>query len=129
MKDIGKRIRDKRKSLGLTQDQLCQQVGISKSFLSEVETGKRNLSSNNLLDLAKALGCSCDYLLVGGDLPAGVAVPPSLAQFAADKGLSFKQVEALLGMHRQVLAFRSSGEASEPDWFRLYAMLKEYLKP
>lgn len=129
MQDVGKRIRDKRKSLGLTQDQLCQQVKISKPFLSEVETGKRNLSSSNLLDLAKALGVSCDYLLVGGDLPAGVAVPPCLAQFAANKGLSFAQVEALLGIHRQAMAFHKKGGNSEANWDKLYKWLKGYLEP
>ena len=60
MQNAGQRIRNKRKSVGLTQDQLCQQVRISKSFPSEVETGKQNLSGNNLLDLAKVLGVSCD---------------------------------------------------------------------
>lgn len=124
MQDVGKRIRDRRKSLGLTQDQLCQQVRISKSFLSEVETGKRNLSSSNLLDLAKALGCSCDFLLVGGELPAGVAIPPSLAQFAAKKGLSFAQVEALLGIHRLVLAFHGKTKAFDPNWNDLYQWLQ-----
>lgn len=127
MKDVGKRIRDKRKSLGLTQDRLCDLTGISKSFLSEVETGKRNLSSAHLLEIAKALGVSCDYLLIGGDLPAGLAIPSSLTQFAANSGLSFKQVEALLGMHRQVLVFDPLNKASEPDWSRLYALLREYL--
>lgn len=124
MKDVGKRIRDKRKSLGLTQDRLCEIVGISKSFLSEVETGKRNLSSSNLLDLAKALGVSCDYLLVGGDLPAGVAIPPSLAQFAANKGLSFKQVEVLLGMQRLIAAFHGKLKVFDPDWNGIYQWLK-----
>lgn len=113
----------------MTQDQLCQQVRISKSFLSEVETGKRNLSSSNLLDLAKALGCSCDYLLIGGDLPAGVAIPPSLAQFAANKCLSYAQVEALLAIHRQVMAFHRKSVGSEANWDRLFKWLKGYLEP
>jgi DNA-binding XRE family transcriptional regulator len=129
MQDVGQRIRDKRKSLGLTQDQLCQQVGISKSFLSEVETGKRNLSSAHLLGIAKALGCSCDFLLVGGDLPAGAKIPPSLGHFAANKGLSYKQVEALLGVHRQAMAFHGKKERSEVNWDRLYKWLKGYLEP
>lgn len=123
MIDVGKRIREKRKALGLTQDQLCLVVGISKSFLSEVETGKRNLSSAHLLGIAKALGCSCDYLLVGGDLPAGLAIPPSLAQFAAKKGLSFKQVEALLGMHRLLVAFHEQ-KASKPHWNTIFNWLQ-----
>ncbi len=129
MDDVGKRIRDKRKSLGLTQDQLCQQVGISKSFLSEVETGKRNLSSAHLLGLAKALGCSCDYLLIGGDLPAGVAIPPSLAQFAAKKGLSYAQVEGLLGIHRLLMAFHAKTSKSDPDWEKLFKWLREFPAP
>jgi len=38
--DIGRIIRKRRRELGLTQDQVSEQVGISKPYLSNVETGK-----------------------------------------------------------------------------------------
>ncbi len=62
---VGNRIRSRRMELGWTQDQLCSKVNLSKSFISEVENNKRNLSAANLLDIAKVLGLSTDFLMTG----------------------------------------------------------------
>ena len=66
MLDVGTRIRTRRKELGLTQNDICREAGISKGFFSDVENGKRNLSSSHLLDISVVLDCSCDHLLKGG---------------------------------------------------------------
>jgi transcriptional regulator with XRE-family HTH domain len=127
MIDVGTRIRAQRKSQGLTQLQLCTQVGISESFLSEVETGKRNLSSSNLLDLAKALGCSCDFLLTGCTGGEDIPIPPSLKQFGARKNLPRHQLSALAGVYFHLQAFKSSGQLPHSvDWAKLYSLLREY---
>lgn len=127
MNDVGARIRAQRKSQGLTQHQLCTQVGISESFLSEVETGKRNLSSSNLLDLAKALRCSCDFLLTGHHGGEDLLIPPSLKQFGAKKNLPRHQLLALAGIYFHMQSFKSSGQLPHHvDWAKLYSLLKEY---
>ena len=129
MKGIAQRIRSIRKSQGLTQVGLCQIVGISKSFLSELENGKRNPSSLHLLELAKALGCSCDYLLTGGELASAVSVPQDLAEFAKTEKLSFDQVTALLAIHRLTHLFSiSDGTHTHAEWQKLYSLLREYAK-
>jgi transcriptional regulator with XRE-family HTH domain len=127
MIDVGTRIRAQRKSQGLTQLQLCTQVGISESFLSEVETGKRNLSSSNLLDLAKALGCSCDFLLTGCTGGEDIPIPPSLKQFGARKNLPRHQLSALACVYFHLQSFKSLGQLPHSvDWAKLYSLLKEY---
>jgi transcriptional regulator with XRE-family HTH domain len=127
MIDVGARIRAQRKSQGLTQHQLCTQVGISESFLSEVETGKRNLSSANLLDLAKALGCSCDFLLTGCTGGEDIPIPPSLKQFGARKNLPRHQLSALACVYFHLQSFKSLGQLPHSvDWAKLYSLLKEY---
>jgi transcriptional regulator with XRE-family HTH domain len=127
MIDVGTRIRAQRKSQGLTQLQLCTQVGISESFLSEVETGKRNLSSSNLLDLAKALGCSCDFLLTGCTGGEDIPIPPSLKQFGARKNLPRHQLSALACVYFHLQSFKSSGQLPHSvDWAKLYSLLREY---
>ena len=65
MAHTGDRIRAIREKRGLTQDQLADKAKISTGFLSDVENGKRNVSSENLLKIANALGASADYLLRG----------------------------------------------------------------
>ena len=62
---VGERIKKRRLELGWTQDQLGQKAGISKSFLSDLENGKRSVSAKNLLDIARALSVSLDFLMTG----------------------------------------------------------------
>jgi DNA-binding XRE family transcriptional regulator len=52
-----------RKHLGLTLDELAANVGMSKSFLSEVETGKRTGRPELWSKLARALGTSIEEIL------------------------------------------------------------------
>ena len=54
-KSTGHRIRELRNELGLTQEKLSFKSGIDKTYISEVENGKRNISIINLEKLIKAL--------------------------------------------------------------------------
>ena len=47
-----------RKKLGVSQDQLATKIGVSKSMISRVESGERNLNAENLKKAASALMCS-----------------------------------------------------------------------
>jgi transcriptional regulator with XRE-family HTH domain len=56
LKIIGKNIAKLRKKQGLTQEDLCGLVEIDRSYLSEVENGKMNITIKALSGIAKALG-------------------------------------------------------------------------
>ena len=62
---IGELIRKYREQAGLTQDHLAAQVGISKPYLSNIETGRiKNPPSDGVLkSIEKALGFPSDELL------------------------------------------------------------------
>jgi len=60
---LGGRIRRRRKLAGWTQVQLAEKIGIDRSFLADVERGKRNISILNLDLIAKALKVSLSRLL------------------------------------------------------------------
>ncbi|MBN9519467.1 helix-turn-helix domain-containing protein [bacterium] len=134
MSTVGDRIKKRRAELGWTQDQLAQKAGISKSFLSDLENGKRSVSADNLLDIARVLSLSLDYLMKGGETgakPAEVQIPASLAAFAEDEGLTFKQALALLRMREQIVAHRSTSKkegVDKVDWQRFYEAVKEFLE-
>lgn len=55
-KDIGAEIRARRKELGYTQGFLADYVGVSASFLSELENGKETVQLNKLMDVLSLLG-------------------------------------------------------------------------
>ncbi|WP_343322076.1 helix-turn-helix domain-containing protein [Sphingobacterium multivorum] len=52
---VGLRIRELRKSLGLTQESLAFKADMDKTYLNEVENGKRNVSLVNLEKIILAL--------------------------------------------------------------------------
>ena len=136
MPTVGARIRSRRDELGWTQDDLARKAGISKSFLSDIENGKRNVGAEKLLDIGRALSRSLDFLMTGKDAAAGesatagVQVPKSLAKFAAEESISFRQVLALLDMQNQIIAHRSNvkrGDLEDVDWQKFYEAVKEFL--
>lgn len=63
--EIGRRIRQIREEQGLTRERLAEKADITIKFMYELETGKKGLSANTLLKIARALSCSCDYILLG----------------------------------------------------------------
>ena len=65
LEEIGKRIIERRKSMGLTQEALAEKCDTTTQFISYAETGKRAMRPENLLKLSKALNVSADYLLTG----------------------------------------------------------------
>jgi transcriptional regulator with XRE-family HTH domain len=62
---VGKRICERRKELGMTAESLADNAGLSKSFLSDVENGKRSMSFGNMAKIAKQLGRSLDWFVKG----------------------------------------------------------------
>jgi transcriptional regulator with XRE-family HTH domain len=65
--DIGTRIRAIRAELGLTQDQLAEQVGVSRSAVAQWETGRTGQITGNLSRIAAALEVNVEYLMYGDD--------------------------------------------------------------
>ena len=133
MAAIGERIRQRRDELEWTQDQLAQKAGISKSFLSDLENGKRSVGADTLQAIAQVLGLSLDFLMAGTVSSASakqVQIPAALSDFAAQAGLSFRQVLTLLDMQRQIVAHRSRSrdeDLEKVDWRRFHDRVKEFL--
>lgn len=62
-------LREWRKVRGLTQDALAERLNTSKSVISELESGKARWNRDHLADLAFALACEPEELLVPGPQP------------------------------------------------------------
>lgn len=63
--EIGKRVSELRRLHNYSREMLAEKAGISSKFLYEVERGRKGLSADSLLKIAKTLSCSCDYILTG----------------------------------------------------------------
>jgi transcriptional regulator with XRE-family HTH domain len=64
---FGSHVRGIRKELGLSQDNVATNSNLTKSNLSEIERGNRNLAFTTLLELAKGLGIHPKKLLDYGE--------------------------------------------------------------
>lgn len=60
---VGKRIKNKRKEKGLTLKLLSEKCGLSISFLSDIEQGRRKPSLERLKDIAAGLDTTISFLL------------------------------------------------------------------
>jgi transcriptional regulator with XRE-family HTH domain len=87
---LGKVIKQKRKELGLNQVDFSNAVGISQTFLSQIESDKKEPSSKVLTDICKVL-----------DIPK-----PILMWFALEKtDISEEKREAFNSLKEPVDAF------------------------
>ena len=55
---IGIRIKELRDARKVSQDSLAYSINMSRSYLAEVETGKRNISIQNIARISEGLGVS-----------------------------------------------------------------------
>lgn len=65
IKNMGRRIRERRKQLRMTQDELAELVDATPQMVSSAELGKKALRPENLYKICRALGVSADYILSG----------------------------------------------------------------
>ena len=62
---IGTRIMQRRKAMGFSQEELAEQVGLSKNHISNIERGKHLPTTRCIMQLCSILGETPDYYLVG----------------------------------------------------------------
>lgn len=63
IKRIGKNIAKYRKARGLTQEDLCGITEIDRSYLSQIETGRINVTIKTLVTIAKVLKVGLEDLV------------------------------------------------------------------
>lgn len=59
---FGRRLREKRTELGLSQEAFAGKCGLDRTYISGIERGKRNVSLLNIGAIAIALGTSVSEL-------------------------------------------------------------------
>lgn len=57
------RIKETRKELGITQDELAQRTGYDRTSISKIENGLVDIPISGIEKIAKALDCSPAYLI------------------------------------------------------------------
>ncbi len=83
--EIGKRIKERRKALNLTREELSALVGYSAGFIQEVERGRSGLSSESMKAFSTALKLSTDSLIFGSNTDDASYISTLLSSVPAHK--------------------------------------------
>lgn len=65
LRELGKRVRARRKELGLAQERLALNASLDRSYVGSVERGERNITFVTLCRLCEALKCDVAALTTG----------------------------------------------------------------
>lgn len=128
---IGKRIRHRRRALHLTLDTVAEQVGLSASAVSLIETGKREAKVSTVRALASVLQCDVSDLLseLAPSRRADLELRLERAQHAAVFGelgvppvrtgprLPLDALESLVALHEQIAEVAAQRDAT-PEYAR-----------
>jgi transcriptional regulator with XRE-family HTH domain len=78
LKALGQRVRELRAKAGYSQEAFADVCGVHRTFMGTIERGESNLSFQNLVKVAGALGVTLSQLLSG--------VEKKAEQMRQDKG-------------------------------------------
>lgn len=114
---LGERLRESRKSQGLTMQDVADRAGLSIGFISQIERGLAAPSLSSLVSLARVLRAEVSSFL---DQPRGDSSATRQDQrpvySIADDALSYERVSAAFpgNMLRSVIIHEPPGHRSEP---------------
>ena len=100
---LGQRIRMRRETLKLTQQELAEALELTPQHISAIEQEKRAPSLPALAKLAIELGVTVDYLVVGKEGTITDIIPA----IKADKRLGLKAKKALIALVEELLNLSS----------------------
>jgi transcriptional regulator with XRE-family HTH domain len=103
---IGARLRERRLSLGLTQQGLAELIGVTYQQAHKYEKGVNRIAGGRLYTMAKALGVEVGYFYDGIDAEPGAFAPTTKQRRLLELSRSFggitsqRQQEALCSLAR-----------------------------
>lgn len=100
---FGKRLKELRKSVGLTQQQLGNMVGVTKVSICCYENGTRTPTLDTLIDLADSLNTSLIYLLGADNLAVDSANKECKVNMAKDEIELIKELRKHIKIYEKLL--------------------------
>ncbi len=79
-KNFGVKLSERRRLLGLSQAELAKEAGIHRTYVSDVENGKRNFSLATLFALSASLELSMTQLVAKAEPTTTPEQPQSLLE-------------------------------------------------
>jgi transcriptional regulator with XRE-family HTH domain len=92
---LGRKVRELRRSRGMTQKDLATVVGVTGAQLHRYETGATRVAASRMIAIAEALGVRAD-VLIGSCTPSDPA-PPATGASTGDDLLELIQLFTCIG--------------------------------
>lgn len=92
--ELASRLRESREYLGLSQEEVANVLGLSRTAITNLESGTRRVEAVELDKLARLYGKTADYLLTGQSLSGAEGEHLSFLA-RATQGLSERDVEEI----------------------------------
>ena len=84
--ESGKRIKEMRKKVGMTQEQLAEEIGISREVIARIETGKNGTSVDGIINFANYFKVTTDEVLgIDSDNTMIIEIAGKLDMVSEDK--------------------------------------------
>lgn len=117
MKD---RIKELRRALDLTQDEFGGRIGITKSSISTMESGRSNPSEQTLRSMCREFGASYVWLTTGEG---------SMFENGGDDAALHVMVDRVMASENERVKqiFKNLGDFTEDDWRQVNAVLDKLL--
>lgn len=119
---LGAAVRIRRRSLGISQEALAEQCGVSFQQIQKYENGANRISFSRLVQIARALQCRVVDLMDVLDTPEGgrndldiltrMRTPGALELLSAYERLSPETRSSLLGLMRTLVTESSAKEVA-----------------
>jgi transcriptional regulator with XRE-family HTH domain len=76
---IGRKVAEARESAGLSQDDVARHIGLTRSSVANIESGRQRVHAVRLAMLAQVLGVEVSWLLSTVELPPQAPMPHNVA--------------------------------------------------
>lgn len=82
---MGERVRELRKTLRLSGEKFGEKIGLKKVAVSQIETGRNNLSEQNILAICREFNVNEDWLRYGtGEMFKDMTLDEEIISFIGD---------------------------------------------
>lgn len=113
-KITGKKVKELREKLGLTQEQLAKQMGISRSSISLIENGEKNLTLEEILKLSEILNTDLNTLTGKAKMPE-VILPQIENNKSSKSDIRISVPQKNLKKFKEVLLYILNKVGSKPN--------------
>lgn len=96
---VGKRIKKARSEKGLTQEKFAEELGVSVSFISQVESGNKKFNLSRISEVSKILERPITYFVEGYEIKSNSDLEEIIAIL---KEMSDKQLKLALDIIKAI---------------------------